>query len=685
MQSLSTGLRSEHARLDTPPQANLKPGQLITGKVLELYPNQKASIQLGGSKIVAQLETSLASKQDYLFQVTSVGAIIQLKKISEAPIQNRVVSDQLMQQIGLSNNRDLKTWMQHLLNQNIPFTTKDGQAIANIIAQFGGSGINQALVQMMLQKGLPLTEQVFSSLKAFQSRQLGPQISQLHQLLQQTGQSQPQPMLANLQQQLAVFGANNSDANTSLRQFVQAHQQTLLNTNQVSLPIIQQMMSSQNLTTAQLHDTAKQLQQVLQQQLPLKANELQTFEVFLNRFSQAIQQDGGATESLKNVFQQHPLFSKVMQLLPQSEKVQLQQWLQQPQVTAGQQQQIFSILQNLINQQLPQQQQNTLRALLLHINQVDKSTLSIQNQFIHIVKHFVHTSGIQDESGMAQALRSTNHMQVNLNTVMQSIMSLLPQNEQNLFQNWLQQAQPSSTQIQQMVEMMQRINLQQLPQTEQAVVRNLIILLEADNQPLNKEQMLQLIRQSVNQSEGSLQSLRDQDFSLKQNLLQANQLNTEFGGERIQRLIQTLTGMQINLAQTDQALSQQNFHIPGERFGLAQDIRLQFEGKQKSDSDEIDPDYCRILFHLDLNNLGETMMTLSIQKRVIHITVYNDEQELKPLIDQFKPILRQKLDVLNYQLSSVSHKSLNDTQAMIKSPKQQLSIALPKEGIDFRV
>ncbi|SHN15995.1 hypothetical protein [Gracilibacillus kekensis] len=683
MQSFSNALRVENTRLNNS-QASLRAGQMLTGKVLELYPNQKASIQLGGSQIVAQLETALSSKQDYLFQVTSVGDLIRLKKISEAPIQNRLLSDQIMQQIGLPNNRALKAFMQQVMNQNIPFNFQEAQSIANLIEQFGGSSSNRELMQMMLQKGFPLSESVFKNLQSYQSSQLGQQISQLQQALQQPGQSQVS--MANLQQQLAIFGANNRDAAMILRQFIQTNQQALQNTNQVSAQILQQMSSGNGLASTQLQDTAQQIHQVLQQQLPLSSNKMQTFQTFLNRFSQVVQQEG-ATDSLKHIFQQNPLFSKVMQVLSQQDKSQIQQWLQQPKSSVVQQQQTLSILQNVASQQLTQQNQNMLRTLLLHMNQVDNDTLSVRDEFLHVLKHFVNTSGIQDETRIANTLNSSNGSPANMVALMQSIKSVLPTAEQQTFQQWLQQTQPSAAQNQQITDMLHRMNVQQLPQVEQNVVRNLLTLLDTTDQPFNKEQIMQAIRQFFSQSDSSIQQLRDQDLSLKQNLIQANQQTIDFAGDRIQRLVQTITGMQINMVQDDQTLLQQNFQIPGERFGLAHDIRMQFEGKQKNETGEIDPDYCRILFHLDLNNLGETMMTLSIQKRVINITVYNDSQALKPLIDQFKPLLKQKLDGLDYQLSSVSNKLLSDSEASsagTHSSRETYPTA-PTEGIDFRV
>ncbi len=59
---------------------SLKPGQMISAKVLELFPNQKATIQVNGKEIVAQLETALTAKKSYLFQVISAGDVTRIKK-----------------------------------------------------------------------------------------------------------------------------------------------------------------------------------------------------------------------------------------------------------------------------------------------------------------------------------------------------------------------------------------------------------------------------------------------------------------------------------------------------------------------------------------------------------------------------------------------------------------------------
>ncbi len=681
--SFSNVSRSENPSMNVTQNA-LKPGQMLTGKVLELYPNQRAAIQLGGSQVVAQLETALSSKQNYLFQVTSVGDVIRLKKISDSPLQNnRPVSDQIMQQLGLINNRQLKTFIQQLVSQNIPFTYKDGQALAKLLEQFGGNSTNRELLAAMTKQNFPLTEQVFRSLQAFQSSQLGTQINQLQQHLAQFNQSNT--LISQLQQQLSLFSsASPSQAHSMLQQFVHTNQSALEQVLSKAIPdqlsSLQQLTNGGRLTNNQTQDFTQQLNQLLKQQSPFQHGARQAFQTFLQRFGQIIEQ-GSVTNTFKNVVQQQPFFQKIVQAMSRQDQQIVQQWLQQSSQTNGnQERQVFSILQQMNVQQLSQPDQNLVRSLLLHVNATSLSSLPVKDQFLHMIKHFAQTSGIQDEAQLAQAIRSnvTTH---STSQLLQSMMTGMTQQDRQVMQQWIAQSQPTTAQNQHVVDMIQRINLQQIPQSEQSLVRQVKLSLEASAQIVNKEQFLQMVHQATHQGEQT----REMEYSLKQTLLLANQQNPDTANNQMQRLIQSLTGMQLNMVQNEQAITQQSFQIPGERFGLAKDIRMQFEGKKRQNSEEIDPAFCRVLFHLDLHTLGETMITMSIQKRIVHISVYNDQQDIKSIMDSFTPLLKEKLSDLNYQLSSVTQKALSDKEQHAMNSGHTAYKPMKREGIDFRI
>lgn len=47
----------------------LRPGQMISGKVTKLFPNQIAEVLVGSHKVIAQLETPLSVNERHWFQV----------------------------------------------------------------------------------------------------------------------------------------------------------------------------------------------------------------------------------------------------------------------------------------------------------------------------------------------------------------------------------------------------------------------------------------------------------------------------------------------------------------------------------------------------------------------------------------------------------------------------------------
>ncbi|SFM32570.1 hypothetical protein SAMN04487943_11389 [Gracilibacillus orientalis] len=683
--SFSSVLRSENTRVNATQNA-LKPGQMLPGKVLELYPNQRAAIQLGGSQVVAQLETALASKQNYLFQVTSVGDVIRLKKISDVPLpNNRPISDQIMQQLGLNNNRQLKAFIQQLVSQNIAFTYKDGQAFAKLLEQFGGGSANRELLLVMTKQNFPLTEQVFQSLQTFQSSQLGKQINQLQQQLAPFNHNS---LLSQLQQQLSLLVSSSpSQAQPMLQQFLHANQPLLEQVLSTSAPVqssfLQQLTKGYSLNNNQTQEFIQQLNQILKQQLPFQEGERQAFSTFLQRFGQMMEH-GTVTNSFKNVVQQQSFFQKIMKVIAGQDQQMAQQWSQQTsQSNVSQERQVFSMLQQMQAQQLSLPNQNLVRSLLLHLDATNPSSLPMKDQFLHMMKHFVQTSGIQDEAQLAQEIRTNSTHSTS--QLLQSMMAGMTKQDRQVMQQWMAQAQPIVTQNQQTAEILQRINIQQIPQSEQSLVRQVLLSLEASDQAVNKDQFLQMVRQVLHQGEQVTIQTREMEHSLKQNLLLANQQSPDVANNQLQRMIQSLTGMQLNMVQDEPSITQQSFQIPGDRFGLAKDIRMQFEGKNRQNSEEIDSDFCSVLFHLDLYTLGETMITMSIQKRIVHISVYNDQQDIKPIMDSFTPILKEKLSDLNYQLSSISQKTLSDKEQSVTNGNHTAYNSIKTEGIDFRI
>ncbi|MBN8191480.1 hypothetical protein JI667_04890 [Bacillus sp. NTK074B] len=91
-------------------------------------------------------------------------------------------------------------------------------------------------------------------------------------------------------------------------------------------------------------------------------------------------------------------------------------------------------------------------------------------------------------------------------------------------------------------------------------------------------------------------------------------------------------------------------------FGRNTDITLQWTGKEK-EKGVIDGDYCRVLFYLNLEGINETLIDMQVQNRVISLTIWNDHPRIETLSQSFIPELKEGLDKLDYQLSTLKVKA----------------------------
>src|SRR5690625_320481 len=101
---------------------SLQPNQVIQGTIVKLFPNNQALIQIGQEQKIAQLDTPLAVGERYYFQVVNNEKYIHLKVLGELLKQEMSMNiDALLQQLGLSSDRMLRQFVQHLIREQIPF------------------------------------------------------------------------------------------------------------------------------------------------------------------------------------------------------------------------------------------------------------------------------------------------------------------------------------------------------------------------------------------------------------------------------------------------------------------------------------------------------------------------------------------------------------------------------------
>lgn len=151
----------------------------------------------------------------------------------------------------------------------------------------------------------------------------------------------------------------------------------------------------------------------------------------------------------------------------------------------------------------------------------------------------------------------------------------------------------------------------------------------------------------------------------------------------VQDTIQRLTGQQLLMKHDDQILQfLMQFPLP-KQIGN-DDALIQFQGKSKKG--EIDSDFCRILFYLNLRKLRETIVDVHIQNRVIAIHVYNENHISNQTLEPFILMLRHQLERNHYTLSSF--KWINETTTKkLKGDVHSISFQPMSryEGVDIKI
>ncbi|WP_335414574.1 hypothetical protein [Bacillus sp. JJ1566] len=112
------------------------------------------------------------------------------------------------------------------------------------------------------------------------------------------------------------------------------------------------------------------------------------------------------------------------------------------------------------------------------------------------------------------------------------------------------------------------------------------------------------------------------------------------------RLLQTDT-VELTSNDSTQFFQQQiTFHNPA-----YPNFSIRMDGKKKQG--KIDPDFCHLLFSLELEYLKDVVIDVKVQYRILSITIFNDTEGIGALVEELKPTLQTNLEKNGYQISSI--------------------------------
>ena len=386
----------------------LRDGQILQGEIVRIYPNNKAEIQIGNHRLVAEINTSLVAGQKYFFQVHGTeNQLVHLKVLGDSFKQNIEENVmQLLDKLGLKSNRPIVQFVQSLLTDKIPFNRHQ---LIQAISFIETSQIRNSvpILKEMFVHRLPITENVFQALYILKNNELSSSMNQLFKdvaKMPQGNQTQNQLLLL-LEQLLAregksdmlfqgrigreihqqVFSAMlHQKGNESLKQtFSLTKEQVITQLNRLFFA----QTENNRVLTEQLIYMTKQLSKH-------KTTFIENANDLINRFQ------GLSTSNLSN--QLFTVLSQMIQkhiipYLPNESKQVFTQVIQQNNSTN--QANLYQLLQLLANEStytLLEQATSALKQESTHFHIAAKTT------FLSFVQQFIQSSGMLDEHELRQ-------------------------------------------------------------------------------------------------------------------------------------------------------------------------------------------------------------------------------------------------------------------------------------------
>lgn len=625
----SIGTKVTHA-FNTSKPLVLNEGQMIHGKINQLFPGQLAEVQVGQQKMVAKMDVPMRAGDAYYFQVTSVSPEIQLKIISgpiNAGTETPRQLQNLMEAMQLPKTAEMTKLLSHIIENKIPITREGLLQAVKLLQMTPAANQQEALlaIQKILDAKLPLTENVFRSIFGVETK------AGLHSVIQ------------------SLTDALQSDTTTP-KEVKASILQTL---SQLKSPVA-------NLTSyAVLGESLKVLTD--QQQSPeLRFSVLQLLKesgILPNRASLPNLQS-----LLTSIVAERAGLPPATQgSLSTAQMAKITQFVSTLSfLSSGQQESLIATARS-----------NGMQPFVNALQQMIAGNLSSQpSQFDHQSLQRIHSLFTQ-ENTTAQTVPHTPGQTGAQNQQAAASLSTLEGGPSN--------ANPLTT------------LLQHAERTQNEMIRNLVQLAETTvatevDGKIMKETLQHVFRSlGVNYESALLgKTMQPEQLAglLKPQLLamMSDANISETVRQAAENFVVRMNGSP--LLSTEQGANHQLImQIPLEFFGKKIDATLQWNGRMKDDK-KIDADFARILFYLNLHSLEETVVDMQVQNRIVTVTVFNADATVQQIAHPFQGKLKEGLSKHGYTLSGVFFKDYLQEEKTVISTK---SAPISEGGVDFRI
>lgn len=250
-----------------------RPGQIINGKIIKLFPDQVAEVQIGNQKMVAQLEVPLSANERYWFQVQPGEGKVHLKLISSSGEEKGQPGNltRILSEFGLQPTKENLDLVRFFIKEQLPVNGELLKLASEWLKTVESRTAGEDAIKMLLTRGMPVTKAAFEALYTATKEQ------SLVMLLEQLGKS--------------LEAADESDTVVSLRK--------LLNEMLPANKTISSAAALNHLASAWLGSNGKQSEaalDLLQQYgaIPAKSSEKNVLQQLLSN----LQNLDGAEENL---------------------------------------------------------------------------------------------------------------------------------------------------------------------------------------------------------------------------------------------------------------------------------------------------------------------------------------------------------------------------------------------------
>lgn len=186
--------------------------------------------------------------------------------------------------------------------------------------------------------------------------------------------------------------------------------------------------------------------------------------------------------------------------------------------------------------------------------------------------------------------------------------------------------------------------------------------------------------------------------SLKSTIMQLVQSADTPAGvkETAQQLLSAITGQQLMLSteRNHSVFSHVTMYIPlqDKDGGQTAAVHIQTRRDRKG---ELDSENCRIVFDLNMNAIGPTMVDVNITNKIVSLNLWNDHPIIGSVIDAMKPEISEALYSTGYMLSSVrttpiplpdaDNEQLEELKQRMLPPDLEQINSTRYKGVDFKV